>query len=151
MSGIALLRNIDSQIVIYFFSITIMNVSTELTEFWELITKRDFGIGKSTERSFKFETIRRYRELQEGSAESEYVLFSHYSTWYRSELSICRRHLIRSRWRDLIKFWKNEDTIRYFTFNVNKVVENSYDSFTWLTQSTDYFWAMDIVKYKITK
>ena len=40
---------------------------------------------------------------------------------------------------------EDEDTIRYFTFNVNKVVENSYDSFMWLTQSTDYFWAMDIV------
>ncbi|WP_434752750.1 hypothetical protein [Paenibacillus amylolyticus] len=39
----------------------------------------------------------------------------------------------------------NEDTIRYFTFTVNKVVENSYDSFMWMTQSTDYFWAMDIV------
>ncbi|MDM5279688.1 hypothetical protein ACN9MH_05030 [Paenibacillus silvae] len=40
---------------------------------------------------------------------------------------------------------EDEDTIRYFTFNVNNVVENSYDSFTWLTQSTDYFWALDIV------
>jgi len=40
---------------------------------------------------------------------------------------------------------EDEDTIRYFTFNVNKVVESSYDSFTWLTQSTDYFWALDIV------
>ncbi|MGQ8870651.1 hypothetical protein [Paenibacillus sp. TSA_86.1] len=40
---------------------------------------------------------------------------------------------------------EDEDTIRYFTFNANKVVESSYDSFTWLTQSTDYFWALDIV------
>ncbi|UOK64505.1 hypothetical protein MT997_08535 [Paenibacillus sp. OVF10] len=39
----------------------------------------------------------------------------------------------------------DEETIRYFTFNVNKVVEDSYDSFTWLTHSTDYFWAVDIV------
>lgn len=40
---------------------------------------------------------------------------------------------------------EDEDTIRYFTFNVNKIVESSYDSFTWVTQSTDYFWALDIV------
>ncbi|WP_405171719.1 hypothetical protein MHI12_04890 [Paenibacillus sp. FSL H8-0280] len=39
----------------------------------------------------------------------------------------------------------DEETIKYFTFNVNKVVEDSYDSFTWLTHSTDYFWAVDIV------
>lgn len=44
---------------------------------------------------------------------------------------------------------EDEETIRYFTFNVNKVVENSYDSFTWLTQSTDYFWAMDIVNINL--
>ncbi|MCK6077942.1 hypothetical protein [Paenibacillus silvae] len=39
----------------------------------------------------------------------------------------------------------DEDTVRYFTFNINNVVEISYDSFTWLTESTDYFWALDIV------
>ncbi|MFC9706634.1 hypothetical protein ACFTRD_00580 [Paenibacillus sp. NPDC056933] len=39
---------------------------------------------------------------------------------------------------------ENEEGIRYFSFNVNRVVENSYDSFTWLTQDENYFWAIDI-------
>lgn len=39
---------------------------------------------------------------------------------------------------------ENKDNIRYFTFNVNEVEKNSYDSFTWLTQNKSHFWAMDI-------
>lgn len=43
---------------------------------------------------------------------------------------------------------ENEDSIRYFTFNVNEVKEGSYDSFTWLTQNKNYFWALDIENIK---
>lgn len=39
---------------------------------------------------------------------------------------------------------ENENSNRYFTFNVNEIEEDSYDSFTWLTQNKNYFWAMDI-------
>lgn len=43
---------------------------------------------------------------------------------------------------------EDEESIRYFTFNVNRVKENSYDSFTWLTEDEQYFWAMDIENIK---
>ncbi|CAH1224519.1 hypothetical protein [Paenibacillus sp. JJ-223] len=39
----------------------------------------------------------------------------------------------------------NKEHLKYFTFNINPVNEDSYDnSFTWLTQNEKYFWAIDI-------
>ncbi|MNW66208.1 hypothetical protein D3C74_446550 [compost metagenome] len=40
--------------------------------------------------------------------------------------------------------------MKYFTFNVNAIEEDSLDSFTWLTQDENYFWALDIenIKYE---
>ncbi|MEK5166564.1 hypothetical protein NYE69_30100 [Paenibacillus sp. FSL R5-0527] len=39
---------------------------------------------------------------------------------------------------------ENKDSLKYFTFNANNIEEDSYDSFTWLTQNKYYFWAIDI-------
>lgn len=39
---------------------------------------------------------------------------------------------------------EDKENLKYFTFNVNQIEEDSYDSFTWLTQHENYFWAMDI-------
>lgn len=42
------------------------------------------------------------------------------------------------------KHIEDEDNIRYFTFNINRAREDLYDSFTWLTEDKNYFWAADI-------
>lgn len=39
---------------------------------------------------------------------------------------------------------EDEESIRYFTFNINRAREDLYDSFTWLTENKNYFWAVDI-------
>lgn len=43
---------------------------------------------------------------------------------------------------------QNKEGLKYFTFNVNTIEEDSLDSFTWLTQDENYFWALDIENIK---
>lgn len=42
----------------------------------------------------------------------------------------------------------NKGHLKYLTFNVNQIEEDSLDSFTWLTQDENYFWALDIENIK---
>ena len=42
----------------------------------------------------------------------------------------------------------NEGHLKYFTFNVNQIEEDSLGSFTWLTQDENYFWALDTENIK---
>jgi len=42
----------------------------------------------------------------------------------------------------------NKEHLKYFTFNINPVDQDSYDSFTWLTQNEKYFWTIDIENIK---
>lgn len=63
---------------------------------------------------------------------------------YRDDLFISAEGKLSEVDEFTFKNMDNKDNLKYFTFNVNQVEEDSIDSFTWLTQSENYFWALDI-------
>lgn len=63
---------------------------------------------------------------------------------YRDDLFISAEGTLSEVDESTFKSIENKDNLKYFTFNVNQVEEDSIDSFTWLTQDENYFWALDI-------